>query len=236
MTSRGCAEEAFWALYATCYDALARLQSYRVMHQRVIDQLDLKSGLEVLDAGCGTGNLLAALLARQPGVQAAGLDFSPAMLRLTRRKASTASVRVHNLNETFPYRPASFDAITCVNVIYTLPDPVAVLSEFRRVLRPGGRVVLVTPLPGFSPATILADQVRRARTTAAWMEILVHIPHVVAIMLLNAIIQWRGVQGSYHFVDRATVEAWARAAGLNLVATEVVYAKQGLLAVLSRDD
>ena len=52
-------------------------------------------------------------------------------------------------------------------------------------------------------------------------------------MLLNAIIQWRGVHGSYHFVDWATVEVGTRA-DLNLVATEVVYAKQGLRAVLSR--
>lgn len=227
------AESAFWALYATCYDALTRLHSYRAMHQRVLDHLDLRPDGEVLDAGCGTGNLLAALLTREPGTRVAGLDFSPAMLRLTRRKAPGAAVQVQDLNGALPYPAASFDAITCVNALYTLTEPVAVLREFRRVLRPGGRVILVNPLPGFSAAAILADHVRNCRTAAAWTEVLVHIPHIITIMALNAIIQGRGARGSYHFGDRRTVEAWARAADFDLVATEVVYAEQGLLAALA---
>jgi ubiquinone/menaquinone biosynthesis C-methylase UbiE len=100
--------------------------------------------LDVLDVGCGTG-FLALQLARS-GHRASGVDMADEMLELARDKATAAGVSVRfdvADAEQLPYAAASFDLVIERHVIWTLPAPEAALREWARVLRPGGRVVLV---------------------------------------------------------------------------------------------
>ncbi len=101
-------------------------------------------GPRVLEVGCGTGDLLADL--RTAGYRAVGLDLSPAMLRVARRKAARAGtppgglVRAHSA--ALPFPAAAFDA-----VVSTFPSDYifapATLVEIARVLRTGGRLVVI---------------------------------------------------------------------------------------------
>jgi ubiquinone/menaquinone biosynthesis C-methylase UbiE len=91
-------------------------------------------------------------LARQlPAARLIGLDVAPRMLgeaRRRRRTAATPSASITWLRADaarLPLRSASIDACTGHSFLYLVPDRTAVLDEIRRVLRPGGRLVLMEP-------------------------------------------------------------------------------------------
>jgi SAM-dependent methyltransferase len=93
----------------------------------------------VLDVGCGDGRFLSAAAAA--GWEAVGVDFDA---RASAR--SRPGVQVH-LGDLFDcaFPAAAFDAVVLDNVIEHLPDPGAVFAECARLLRPGGRLVMITP-------------------------------------------------------------------------------------------
>lgn len=103
-------------------------------------------GARVLDAGCGPGLLMQQLIS--DGAACSGFDASPAMLGLARRRLGEgADLREALLGQPLPYPDESFDAAVCALAIHYLPDPRAGLVELRRVVRPGGRVVVSTQHP-----------------------------------------------------------------------------------------
>ena len=98
------------------------------------------AGRRVLDAGCGSGPLSAAL--RERGATVAGFDKSAAMLKLARnRLGPDADLRVADLGQPLPYPDAAFDDIIASLVLHYLEDWTAPLAELRRILRPGGRLI-----------------------------------------------------------------------------------------------
>ncbi|WP_460965528.1 class I SAM-dependent methyltransferase [Pedococcus soli] len=98
-------------------------------------------GRRVLDAGCGSGPLVHDLRAR--GARVAGFDSSPAMLSLARQRLGPdVDLTVADLSEPLPYADAAFDDVVCSLVLHYLRDWTGPLAELRRVLRPGGRLLL----------------------------------------------------------------------------------------------
>jgi len=98
-------------------------------------------GTRLLDVGCGDGTALLRL--RQLGwTGLKGIDPDP--LAVTRARAQGLDVERGTLT-THPFPDASFDVIAMSHVIEHVPDPVALLRECRRILKPGGRLVVYTP-------------------------------------------------------------------------------------------
>ncbi len=98
-------------------------------------------GHRVLDAGCGSGPLSAALVAR--GASVSGFDSSPAMIGLARQRLGPdGDLRVADLAAPLPYRDAEFDDVVASLVLHYLRDWTGALAELRRVLKPGGRLIL----------------------------------------------------------------------------------------------
>ena len=98
------------------------------------------AGRDVLDIGCGAGPLSEKLVER--GARVSGFDQSAAMVEIARRRlGSTVDLRVADLADPLPYDDDSFDVACASLVLHYLRDWVAPLSEIRRVLRPGGRLV-----------------------------------------------------------------------------------------------
>ncbi|MFI7312875.1 methyltransferase domain-containing protein [Streptomyces hygroscopicus] len=97
---------------------------------------------DVLDLGCGTGSL--ALLAAEAGHRVTGVDRSPRMARLAREKlaGTGATVLVGDAAEP-PVPERSFDVVLVRHLLWLLPDREAVLRRWVRLLRPGGRLVLI---------------------------------------------------------------------------------------------
>ena len=97
----------------------------------------------ILELGCGTGNLQRALV-DQGELWALGLDASPQMLAITRQKLAISG-RSGNLAravaQALPFSPTSFDSVVATFPTEYIID-MATLAELRRVLRPGGRIVV----------------------------------------------------------------------------------------------
>ncbi|HEX6247194.1 MAG TPA: methyltransferase domain-containing protein [Nocardioidaceae bacterium] len=98
----------------------------------------------VADLGCGTGSL--AVLLAEEGYDVDGVDLSPRMLEVARRKAAAAGVSVPFTegDASEPGLPVgAFDVVLCRHVLWALPDRPAALSRWVDLLRPGGRLLLV---------------------------------------------------------------------------------------------
>jgi SAM-dependent methyltransferase len=107
----------------------------------------LEPGERVLDVGCGAGtdSLVAAQMVA-PNGRVTGIDMTPQMLAKARRAAGEMGLDnvefVEAEAEQLPFPDESVDVIVSNGVIDLIPDKDAVFSEFRRVLRPGGRIQL----------------------------------------------------------------------------------------------
>lgn len=100
-------------------------------------------GTEVLDVGCGTGIQLACY--QQAGCRVTGIDASPAMLAVARHRLGTgASLTVGDASR-MPYPERAFDLVLAATVLHEMAREVrtAALGEMKRVLRPGGRILLI---------------------------------------------------------------------------------------------
>lgn len=102
----------------------------------------LRRGEVVLDPGCGTGWQAAGLRRAAPGVAVLGLDLSAGMLG--RARAAGAWPLVQADAGWLPLADGSVDLVVTRGVLHHLPDVVGALAEWRRVLRPGGAVVVVS--------------------------------------------------------------------------------------------
>lgn len=140
---------------ASDYDAFARAYSaanetnlLNAWYERpaMIDLAGDIEGRRVLDAGCGSGPLTAAL--REKGATVSGFDLSPSMIDLAReRLGEDTDLQVADLGERLPYEDDSFDVVVCSLALHYLKDWEAPLTELRRILRSGGRLVVSVPHP-----------------------------------------------------------------------------------------
>jgi SAM-dependent methyltransferase len=113
----------------------------RKPNRLAIDQLSPRPCERVLDAGCGSGAGLGEVL-RRAKCEVAGIDPSPVMIAAARRRlGARAELHCTGLEE-LPFAPASFDAALLLNVLYFCDEGGAMIANLRRVLRPGGRLVV----------------------------------------------------------------------------------------------
>jgi ubiquinone/menaquinone biosynthesis C-methylase UbiE len=194
---------------ARSYDARLRAFTERTLSEALalVDVAALRGVPEregrpprALDVACGTGVFLKQLLGLVPALDAYGIDASADMLAQA-RAALSAFPRVHlerlqvGAGEAarlpyVPYAPGTFDLITCTNALHSMPDPVETLAGLRRLLAPGGQVVL--------------EDFARRRPPFPWRAFVWLVRRVVG--------------GSVHVYTLAEAEALARQAGLWITA------------------
>jgi SAM-dependent methyltransferase len=98
------------------------------------------AGRRILDAGCGSGPLSAAL--RDRGAVVTGIDASAGMVALARRRlGDDVALHVGDLRDRLPFADGAFDDVVASLVLHYLEDWGPTLAELRRVLRPGGRLI-----------------------------------------------------------------------------------------------
>ena len=102
-----------------------------------------RNNISILDVGCGTGNQLAVY--RQPGCKLFGIDLSPAMLEVTRRKLGDAAELSLQDASHMNFADETFDLVTMMLVIHEMPASIrsAVLTECKRVLKKDGRLLVI---------------------------------------------------------------------------------------------
>jgi ubiquinone/menaquinone biosynthesis C-methylase UbiE len=114
------------------------------LQDELLQHLQLRTAVSVLDVGCGHGRYHAVIAEHEATIF--GVDSSPGMLREARTRAA-AAYPVHLVQadaQALPFTDASFDRVLAVHMLYHVPDRLRALQEFRRVLRSAGRVVLAT--------------------------------------------------------------------------------------------
>lgn len=154
----------------------------------ILQQLKLKGKETILDAGCGTGNLIAAIRTKfkHKGL-IIGFDITPAMLDLAEAKLSFKSKFNKTLQlelahcENFSAKDRSVDIVISSSVLHHLPHPEKAIKEFQRVLKKNGRLLLLDFCNNY-PSTRLYDfyarlfhkSHHRAYSTANVEELLKH--------------------------------------------------------------
>ncbi len=142
----------FWNLYARSYDKISSLMPYRKLFWDAYQELDLEDGMKLLDAGCGTGNFaLFVSKKNRPCFQIEATDLSSIMVSSAKKKCTDldwVNFTHPNLDRKLAYPNDFFDRVLCTNepvLIGGKRAPRFMLQELIRVLKPGGKIVLVTP-------------------------------------------------------------------------------------------
>ena len=129
--------------FARSYAAANESNLFNAHYERpaMIDLAGDVDGRRVLDAGCGSGALASALRAK--GALVTGVDSSAVMVDLARRRlGADADVHVADISQPLPFDDGAFDDVVVSLVLHYLRDWTAPLAEMRRVLVPGGRLLL----------------------------------------------------------------------------------------------
>lgn len=109
----------------------------------LLDRLDLPPGARVLDVGCGTGQLLADIRDRFPETGLHGLDLCDGMIRSAKTVLGSAADLRQGESQCLPYPAEHFDVVVSTHCFHHFPDPLKSLQEMNRVLRSGGRVMVL---------------------------------------------------------------------------------------------
>lgn len=121
----------------------------------------------VLEVAIGTGRNLAHYAA---DVSLTGIELSPAMLAIARQRAAALGRHVELSEgdaEHLPFGDAAFDTVVCALSLCTIPDPAAAVGEMRRVLSPGGRLLLLDHIASTWPPVYAAQWLTERLTIRA---------------------------------------------------------------------
>jgi phosphatidylethanolamine/phosphatidyl-N-methylethanolamine N-methyltransferase len=158
-------ESRLYSEYALLYDkTFGKIFCDRI--KRVIESLNILAGAQVLELGVGTGTSFPAYPRH---CEVIGIDLAADMLVEARAKIAKNTwshlqvMEMDALNLTFADN--SFDYVTAFHTVTVVPDPIRMLTEAKRVCRPGGKIVIVnhftTDLPIIGPLTEALDPVTR---------------------------------------------------------------------------
>jgi SAM-dependent methyltransferase len=230
-----------WNLYAACFDLVAGLAPYQDMLDEVVAALDLRPGMRVLDAGCGTGALEARLARSHPEVEVVAVDASPAMLARARRRLWSVSPRFvdGDIEDFLTHEKGRFDRVVSVNLIWALLEPRRSIERMAGCLAEGGRMVHTTPRWRFRFDVIVVHHLRRARGVRAFLRALCLLPALAVAGMLNLALVLRVLAGNHTWRDRSRWQADGLVRlfshlGLGPVAIRPTYAGQGFLVTCDK--
>lgn len=143
-----------YGLFAPTYDRIwARYLARSI--GLTVERLRLGATARVLDVGCGTGLLLDRVSLTHPELELVGVDLSPRMLAVAQRRlAARASLAVADA-VALPVRDGDTDVLVSSSVFHHLSEPAQALAEWRRVLRPGGQLVMTDWCRDFATMRLL---------------------------------------------------------------------------------
>jgi ubiquinone/menaquinone biosynthesis C-methylase UbiE len=130
-------------------DKRLKFAHFPFLRETILGERKLDSPpLRVLDVGCGPGNL-GFFFVGQIGCRLFGIDLWPNQLRQASAQSSYEGLFQVNLIHGLPFSSESFDVIVCNEVLMYLPNALEALTEFDRVLAPGGKLFVYNPISRF---------------------------------------------------------------------------------------
>ncbi len=131
------------------YEGVSRIPAFGLVRRIMINRLrEWESTGWVMDAGCGPGHLVRDISARLGNLRAVGLDINRDMLDIARARVSgmplAARPRLCRADmQSLPFRDGSFDLVVSTLSLHHWPDVRQAFREFQRVLKPGGRFLVL---------------------------------------------------------------------------------------------
>lgn len=211
---------------------------YQAMIARQLELLNPEPGDRALDAGTGSGNMAAALVQR--GAIVTGIDFCEPALVLARQKAPTATFQFGDLTRPLQFADGSFDVVACSAVLHVLgrDEQRFAVTEFGRVLRPGGRLVITAFAEGFRALAVYFETLRIERTTNGLMAMqklaLRYSWNTVRVLYYVWRIQRKQRRGAYAYVDETSLRDLLTSAGLATTTLERTFAQQCVTALATK--
>jgi ubiquinone/menaquinone biosynthesis C-methylase UbiE len=141
----------FFDRAAAFYAWMTGQEAWRGSCAALVERLPSDSSLRIVDLGCGPGVSAFAVARGRPGAWVAGVDSAASMLQQARRRSRVEVPSADGIRWVcadagqLPFRTGSVDALTGHSFLYLLSDRDAVLAECLRVLRSGGRLVVMEP-------------------------------------------------------------------------------------------
>jgi len=136
-------ESKIYSEFAPLYDRIFGKIFYSRL-ERVIDDLEIPPGAKVLEVGAGTGTSFPAYPTH---CEVIGIDLAPDMLARARQKIDDhgwTHLRVMEMNAlSLDFPDNTFDYVMAFHVVTVVPDPIRMISEAKRVCKPGGSIVIV---------------------------------------------------------------------------------------------
>jgi len=171
-TNKDVLDDSFWSNYMKVFDIIGMAIPYQDMVEEIIKELDIKYTDKILDAGSGTGTLSIEIKKKYP-VEMIGVDNSETALKIHLSKDPEANLVKSDLtNLKFPDN--EFDKLICMLTLHSIPYEfrARVLSEFYRVLKPGGKIVLSNPYSNFSPNRIFIEHIKKDLRKSGLIKVL----------------------------------------------------------------
>lgn len=196
-------ENLFWNLYARVYDSIMHIPQYTEMMERIVDLLEIRAKDAVLDAGCGTGNLLQLL--RNEKIDYYGIDDSISMLSRATNKFSndpriSSQFSRYDLNSSIPFADNRFDKIVAVNSLYAVNSPSYTVKELLRVLKPNGILIAVNPKENTEFFKVYTEIINAGGSVIGKVIMFIR---TLPLFLFNALIRMKAQSNKYHFMSRS---------------------------------
>jgi Methylase involved in ubiquinone/menaquinone biosynthesis len=129
---------------ANIYDSTYYGKHAKKLYNIIIEKAKGFNCKKVLDVGCGTGTVIS-ILSKNEGIELSGVDLSDKMLNIAREKLKDRVELKIGDAEQLPWPNNTFDTVICTDSFHHYPEPVKVLSEMARVLKPKGYLIIGDP-------------------------------------------------------------------------------------------
>lgn len=127
---------------AKTYDQSIKSSHARKLYPHMLQAIIHIYGKDVLDLGCGTGQLMSQIISEDSSRHLTGLDLSEEMLKIAKENLGSKATFILGDSEDLPFEDSSFDLVYCNDSFHHYPYPHIVLEEVNRVLKPGGTFLI----------------------------------------------------------------------------------------------
>ncbi|MCM8803620.1 MAG: methyltransferase domain-containing protein, partial [Candidatus Omnitrophica bacterium] len=219
----------FWANYFRVYDVLNLLIPYQELLDTICDELGIKKGEKILEAGCGTGNL--AIKIKERGGDVIGLDNCKEALEIYKKKDPNAKTVLADLREKLPFPDNYFDKIASNNTLYIIPKEkqLDTLKEFYRILKPGGKIIIANPREKSKIYKIytvgVKSNFKKEGVISTFKKLFRFLPETIKIFYYNHLLNKECL-----FLSEEELNELLKTAGFKKLSNEkLVYANQNIL-------
>ncbi len=236
-----------WKIYAFFYDALYELLPYQFLLKSTLDAIEWDKGnIQLLDAGCGTGNLelFISKLHKDCNLRIEAIDSSSAMLHKARKKMEQhawIAFKLTDLNANLPYEDEFFSDIVSINSIYATQNPQQVLHEFHRKLQWGGKLIVVNPKRNPKIMDVFLDHLRMSMNATnrhnkyILLRNLGKLPQFLIIIIVNLLIIKFSQNNRYHFYDLNELTDLITKCNFNILETKLLYGDTDIFVLAQKN-